>query len=125
MTVISIVKQDNLEVAYDALRDSAKFKDTKNPYETYGNTTKVKEKHTILSEATLDSLAFKCWNRIDKALDLGYETLLSRHVKSFSCKMNRVSLQGGPGHDPPSASSSTLVAAKGLVWAESAALLIL
>ena len=112
---MSIVKQDNLEVAYDTFRHNAILEAYKNPFEAYGNSTKVQEDPAIKSKATLDSLASMCWNRIDRALDLGYESLLSRHTKGFSSKMNRVSLHGGPGSDTTSSSSSSSVLTPGFV----------
>jgi hypothetical protein len=115
ITVVSVVKQDNLEAAYDTLRFTAKFKDTENPYRAYGNLTKAAPN----ADVTIDSLASTCWGRIDRALALGYEALLSRHVKSFSSKMNRVSLQGGSEQDTPSAAAT--VTPTGLVCAWSLA----
>jgi hypothetical protein len=122
--VVSVVKQDNLEAAYDTLRFTAKFKDTENPYRAYGNRTKAAPN----ADVTIDSLAATCWGRIDRALALGYEALLSRHVKSFSSKMNRVSLQGGLEQDMPSAAAAAAAAAltpTGLVCACSLAVTVI
>ena len=113
--MISIVKQDNLEAAYDTFRYNAILKAYKNPFEAHGSSKKFQQNPAIELNATLDSLASTCWNRIDRALDLGYESLLSRHTKSFSSKMNRVSLHGGPGPDTTSTSSSSSVVTPGFV----------
>lgn len=118
MTVISIVKQDNLEAAYDTFRYNAILKAYKNPFEAHGSSKKFQQNPAIELNATLDSLASTCWNRIDRALDLGYESLLSRHTKSFSSKMNRVSLHGGPGPDTTSTSSSSSVFTPGFMCAK-------
>lgn len=117
ITVVSVAKQDNLEAAYDTLRFTAKFKDTENPYRAYGNRTKA----TPNADVTIDSLAATCWGRIDRALELGYEALLSRHVKSFSSKMNRVTLQGGAEQD----TSSAALTPTGLICAYSLAVTVI
>ena len=115
--MVSVAKQDNLEAAYDTLRFTAKFKDTENPYRAYGNRTKA----TPNADVTIDSLAATCWGRIDRALELGYEALLSRHVKSFSSKMNRVTLQGGAEQD----TSSAALTPTGLICAYSLAVTVI
>lgn len=120
ITVVSVVKQDNLEAAYDTLRFTAKFKDNENPYRAYGNRTKAAPN----ADVTIDSLAATCWGRIDRALALGYEALLSRHVRSFSSKMNRVSLQGGSEQDMPCAAAAA-VTPTGLVCACSLAVTVI
>jgi hypothetical protein len=105
--ITSVEKQDNLEVAYEALSKGGN--DTSNPFWSF-NTHYRQERYGTYSPSIVRNLAAKCWERIDNAVALGDAQLLMRHTSSISSAMSQITLTKGPhvDQDPDSALSSVL-----------------
>lgn len=96
--ITSVEKQDNLEVAYEAL--SRTRNGTDSPFWAFSaHHSQQSQSYQTYSPSTIAGLAGKCWGRIDSAIALGDTRLLLRHTDSISAAMSQVTLQKGPQVD--------------------------
>jgi hypothetical protein len=99
--IIGVQKQDNLEAAGDYIKSEFSneifYKNSKiykNYYKNYSKKYNEKDENLYnsfgFSNIIKDNLSKKCWNEVDRAVDLEYENLILRHAKSFSEKFSEV-----------------------------------